>query len=76
MGLSKWFYMREDLKSDYPKLRIYKGIFTIGLVVGLVLLIVSLTPPVIPFGVFAGGFSAVIGGYFLISIRMHVGGKW
>lgn len=75
MGLKKWFYMRKDIESNPSKLKIYKVIFMVGFWIGLALLIGSVFPPIVPFGIVAGGFSAIIGGYFLLSIHIHCRGK-
>lgn len=71
MGIEKWLYMRDDLKGDYHKLKIYKTIFMVGFWVGLALLVGSVFPPIVPFGILAGGFSFIISGYVLLSIHIH-----
>ena len=68
--IEKLFYLRNDLKNDHAKLKIYNRIFTIIFPLGLLLVIVSIIPPMVPFGIAMGSFCAITSGYFLLSIHI------
>ena len=68
MNWDKLFYIRNDLKANRYKLSVYKFIFRVGFIWGLIITIWTLTPPQYYSGLIYGVPLILGNGYFLLSI--------
>jgi len=65
---NKFFYMRDDLKSNQNKLRLYNILFGLGFIGGLIISLWAVSPPQYYNALTYGIPLLLVNGYFLLSI--------